>query len=311
MYAVVFPGQGSQSVGMAGDFCAKHPEARAVLAEADEALGAPLSRWIAEGPEDLLRRTEVTQPAILAASIAMYRVLETRLPRPPVRFAGHSLGEYTALVATGCLALADAVRLVRRRGQLMQEAVPEGQGAMAAVLGLSGDAVAKVCAGLPGTVAPANFNAPEQTVIAGWTADVECAEAALRAAGAKRVIRLEVSAPFHCPLMQSAMEQLAPLLGKAPMKDGAVPVVSNVTSRPYHSPAEARELLREQVCAPVQWVACVQQMQKDGAQLLLEVGPGNVLSGLAARIDRSLKRAHVSAESDLADAHAAVAEVCG
>src|SRR5262249_54557768 len=152
MYAVVFPGQGSQSVAMAGDFVAAHAAARAVFAEADAALGAPLSRWIQEGPEELLRRTEVTQPAILTAAIAIYRVLESRLARPPLRFAGHSLGEYSALVAAGALGLTDAVRLVRRRGQLMQEAVPEGQGAMSAVLGLTGDAVARVCADVSGVV---------------------------------------------------------------------------------------------------------------------------------------------------------------
>ncbi len=310
MYAIVFPGQGSQAVGMAGDFCAAHVAAREVLAEADDALGAPLSRWIAEGPEELLRRTEVTQPAILAASLAMYRVLEPRLPRPPLRFAGHSLGEYSALVAAGALGLADAVRLVRRRGQLMQEAVPEGQGAMSAVLGLGGEDVARVCAQIPGTVSPANFNSPEQTVIAGGAADVEAAEKALLAAGAKRVIRLEVSAPFHCELMRPAMEKLAPLLSETGFTAARVPVVSNVTARPYHEPAEARELLRQQVCAPVRWVSCVEQMRGDGARLLLEVGPGSVLTGLTGRIDRALKRPHLAAERELAAVEAALAEVC-
>jgi [acyl-carrier-protein] S-malonyltransferase len=310
MYAVVFPGQGSQSVGMASDFCAVHAEAREVLAEADDALGAPLSRWLAEGPEELLRRTEVTQPAVLAASIAIYRVLAPRLPRPPLRFAGHSLGEYTALVAAGALALGDAVRLVRRRGQLMQEAVPEGQGAMSAVLGLSGEAVARACAEVGGAVAPANFNAPEQTVIAGRTQDVAAAEQALLAAGARRVIRLEVSAPFHCALMQTAMEKLAPLLAETAFAEAEVPVISNVNARAYGSAREARELLRQQVCAPVQWVACVQQIKSDGARLLVEVGPGSVLTGLAARIDRALARAHVAAQNELAAAQAAIAEAC-
>jgi [acyl-carrier-protein] S-malonyltransferase len=310
MYAIVFPGQGSQSVGMASDFCREYSAARAVLAEADEALGAPLSRWIAEGPEALLRRTEITQPAILAASLAAYRVLEPRLARPPAHLAGHSLGEYTALVAAGALSLSDAVRLVRRRGQLMQEAVPEGTGAMSAVLGLPGEAVARVCAELSGSVAPANFNAPEQTVIAGLASDVELAEAALREAGARRVIRLEVSAPFHCALMRPAMEKLAPLLAETGFCEAGVPVVSNVTAEPYRAPREARERLRQQVCAPVRWVSCVQRMQGDGVRLLVEVGPGSVLSGLAARIDRSLQRAHVAVPTDLAAAEAAVAQAC-
>jgi len=308
MLAVVFPGQGSQEVGMASDFAACFAESRAVLAEADDAFGGPLSRYMAEGPDEVLRRTEVTQPAILAASIAIWRVLEPRLPRPPILLAGHSLGEYTALVAAGSLDLAEAIRLVRRRGQLMAEAVPEGFGGMLAVLGLAGDEVARVCAGVLGTVAPANFNSEAQTVIAGETGALGRASEALRAAGAKRLIPLAVSAPFHCALMAPAQEKLAPALAEACFRDLRVPVVSNVTARPYRTAAEARTLLREQVCAPVRWVECVRAMVAAGARVHLEVGPGDVLTGLAARIARQLVRPHVSKVAQLEQALAKLAE---
>jgi len=308
MYAIIFPGQGSQKIGMAVDFCAAYPVARAVFEEADDALGAPLSRWIEQGPEALLRRTEVTQPAILAASIAIYRVLEPRLPRrAPLCFAGHSLGEYSALVAAGALALGDALRLVQRRGQLMQEAVPEGEGAMAAVLGLSGERVAELLSNGAGSAAPANFNAPTQTVIAGRTTDIEAAEKRLADAGARRVVRLDVSAPFHCALMQSAMEQLTPLLKETPFSPARLPVISNVTAAPYWEPEQARERLREQVCAPVRWVESVQYMKRSGADVLLEVGQGKVLSGLTTRIEPSLGRAYLSSLDDLASAELAIA----
>jgi [acyl-carrier-protein] S-malonyltransferase len=306
--AVVFPGQGSQAVGMAVDFAERYPEARAVFEQADEAFAGPLSTWIAQGPEETLRRTEVTQPAILTASIAIYRVLEPRLVRPPDLFAGHSLGEYSALVAAGGLDLADAIRLVRRRGQLMAEAVPEGEGSMVAVLGLPGDQVARVCSEVDGVVAPANFNSQVQTVIAGAAAAVEAACERLKAAGAKRLVPLAVSAPFHCPLMAPAMEKLTGDLAEARFRDLRVPVVSNVNARPYQSAADARRLLREQVCAPVRWVDCVRQLVRAGARVQLEAGPGNVLSGLAARIQRNLPRANVSSTDEIEPALAAVAE---
>jgi [acyl-carrier-protein] S-malonyltransferase len=309
MLGVVFPGQGSQEVGMAADFAARFAESRAALAEADDAFGGPLSRFMREGPEETLRRTEVTQPAILAAGVAIWRVLEPRLPRPPILLAGHSLGEYTALVAAGSLDLGEAVRLVRRRGQLMAEAVPEGQGGMVAVLGLSGDEVARVCATIEGIVAPANYNSEAQTVIAGETGALERAGAALRAAGAKRLIPLAVSAPFHCALMAPAQEKLTPALAEACFRDARVPVLSNVTGRPYRSAAEARALLREQVCAPVRWVACVRAMVDAGARVQLEVGPGDVLTGLAGRIAKGLARERVSNVAGLEPALARLAEV--
>ena len=308
MFAVVFPGQGSQAVGMAADFADAHAEARQVLEEADDAFGGPLSSWLRKGPEERLRRTEVTQPAILAASLAIYRVLEPRLPSPPALFAGHSLGEYSALVAAGALDLGAAVALVRQRGALMQQAVPEGQGAMLAVMGLDGAEVARVCATIEGPVAPANLNSPVQTVIAGSAEHVAAAGKALKQAGAKRVIELDVSAPFHTELMAPAMEKLTPVLAETSFRDARAPIVSNVTAEPYQKADDARARLREQVCAPVRWVECVQRLIADGARLQLEVGPGKVLSGLAARIDRSLARANVATLSDLDPALTAVAE---
>ncbi len=308
MLAVVFPGQGSQQVGMASDFAARFAVSRAALEEADDAFGGPLSRYLREGPEEMLRRTEVTQPAILAASIAIWRVLEPRLPRPPVVLAGHRLGEYTALVAAGSLELGEAIRLVRRRGQLMAEAVPEGEGGMVAVLGLAGEEVARVCATIDGTVAPANFNSEAQTVIAGETGALARASEALRAAGAKRLIPLPVSAPFHCALMAPAQEKLTPALAEACFRDLRVPVLSNVTARAYRTASEARALLREQVCAPVRWVECVRAMLSAGARVHLEVGPGDVLTGLAGRIARELARPHVSSTDQLEPALAKLAE---
>jgi [acyl-carrier-protein] S-malonyltransferase len=308
MYAIVFPGQGSQTVGMATDFAERFPEARAVLEQADDAFGGPLSKWIAEGPEEQLRRTEVTQPALLTASIAMYRALEPRLPAPPACFAGHSLGEYTALVAAGALELADAVRLVRQRGAFMQEAVPEGEGAMAAVIGLDGDAIAALLEGVSGVVAPANFNSPQQTVIAGESAAVERAGAVLKEAGAKRVLPLDVSAPFHCELMAPAMRKLEPLLAETAFAETTVPILSNVTCESYTGGERARELLLEQVCAPVRWSEEVAALGARGVKLQLEIGPGKVLSGLAARIDKGLGRAQVSDTEGVDAALAAVAE---
>jgi len=309
MLAIVFPGQGSQTVGMATDFVRESSAAQRVFEEADEATGVPLSRWIAEGPEEVLQRTEVTQPAVLTASIAIYRAIEEALPVAPAFFAGHSLGEYSALVAAGALELGDAVRLVQHRGQLMQEAIPEGQGAMTAVTGMPADEIARICAEIEGIVAPANLNSPVQTVIAGEREAVEAAAVALKEAGAKRLVPLAVSAPFHCELMRPAMEKLAPRLTETPFSPARVPVVSNVTSGPYTEPAEARERLREQVCAPVRWVETIHRLIAEGATLQLEVGPGKVLTGLAAKIDRNLARACIGAVDDVDDAMARISEV--
>jgi [acyl-carrier-protein] S-malonyltransferase len=287
------------------DFAAAHPESARAFDEGEAAFGGGLRARIERGPDAELARTEITQPAILTASIAIWRALEPRLPRPAF-FAGHSLGEYAALVATGGLPLGDAVRLVRRRGAFMQEAVPEGEGEMAAILGIDGAAVAKACASVDGPVSPANFNAPIQTVIAGRRDAVQAAARACQAAGAKRVVPLPVSAPFHCALMAPAAEKLRPELEAAAFRDFATPVISNVTAQPYRTAEEARRLLFEQVCAPVRWVECVERLVALGATLELEVGPGKVLSGLAARIERKLERASVEKLEDVDAALAAV-----
>lgn len=310
MLAVVFPGQGSQSVGMATDFVRESAEARQVFEEAEEAFGGGLRDRIECGPESELQRTEITQPAILTASIAIWRAVEARLPVRPVLFAGHSLGEYSALVAAGGLPLADAVRLVRKRGAYMQAAVPEGCGEMAAIIGLGGGDVARICSEIEATVAPANYNSPVQTVIAGDREAVREAGARLQAAGASRVVTLPVSAPFHCALMAPAMEKLGPDLVKADFRDWTVPVVSNVTAEPYSSADEARLRLREQVCAPVRWVDCVRRLIGAGVRLQLEVGPGKVLSGLAAKIDRTLGRANIECVGDVGAALERVRGLC-
>ena len=309
MFALVFPGQGSQEVGMASDFCQQYALAKQTFEEADDALGWALSRRIAEGPEEALRSTEVQQPAVLATTIAIYRVLAAELPGAPVCLAGHSLGEYSALVAAGALELSDAVRLVQQRGAFMQEAVPEGRGDMAAVLGVTSDVVERVCVEAGGAVTPANYNAPEQTVIAGEREAVRRASELAKQAGARRVLPLSVSAPFHCPLMQPAMEKLAPVLAQTPLRDLRTPVVSNVTAEPYRLASQARELLRQQVCAPVQWVRGVRQLRALGAKLVIEVGPGKVLTGLVQRIEPELARASLPNVEAFAKVRAALAEV--
>ncbi len=290
------------------DLAREHAASREVFEIAEEAFGGGLRERIERGPAEELARTEITQPAILTASIAIWRAVEPRLETPPAFFAGHSLGEYTALVAAGGLPLADAVRLVRRRGAFMQEAVPADQGKMAAIVGLDGAAVARACAEIDGPVAPANFNSPVQTAIAGSAAAVDAAAEACRGAGAKRVVELEVSAPFHCELMQPAADKLRPELESAGFADFATPVISNVTTEPYTSADAARRLLYEQVCSPVRWVECVQRLVELGVTAQLELGPGKVLSGLAAKIDRGLVRANVET---LADLDAALEKIAG
>ena len=311
MLAVVFPGQGSQAIGMALDFARAHDAARETFKEAEEAFGGGLLERIESGPAEELARTEITQPAVLAASVAIWRCVEPRLPAPAGIFAGHSLGEYAALVAAGGLPLGDAVRLVRRRGAFMQDAVPAGEGEMLAVMGLEASAVAAACAEVEGPVAPANLNSPVQTVIAGARDAVRAAGENCKAAGAKRVVPLPVSAPFHCELMRPAAERLAPELGAAPFRDWERPVVSNVSARAYTRAEDARRLLYEQVCSPVRWVECVGALAAAGATAQLEVGPGKVLSGLAARIDRRLPRANVETLDDLEPALATLAEALG
>ena len=281
MKAFVFPGQGSQSVGMGRALADAFPEARATFDEADAALGWRLSEVIFEGPAERLTLTENTQPAILTMSVAAWRVLDARGFRPDI-VAGHSLGEYSAHVAAGTLAFADAVRLVHHRGQYMQEAVPVGHGAMAAILGLDEEAVRTACdeAAQGEIVSPANLNAPGQVVIAGTAAAVARAGELAKARGAKRVIALQVSAPFHCALMAPAEARLAPELRLVPAHDPRVPVVANVDAEPKRAAAAAIDALIRQVSSPVRWDATVRRLASDGVTAYVEVGPGTVLSAL-------------------------------
>ena len=287
MTAFVFPGQGSQAVGMGQALAGAFPEARATFDEADQALGWRLSDVIFEGPVERLTLTENTQPAILTVSVAAWRVLDARGFRPDV-VAGHSLGEYSAHVAAGTLAFADAVRLVHHRGQYMQEAVPLGHGAMAAILGLDEDAVRAACdeAAEGEVVSPANLNAAGQIVIAGTAAAVARAGERAKARGAKRVIPLQVSAPFHCALMAPAEARLAPELRSVPVRDPKVPVIANVDATPKLDAQAAVAALIRQVCAPVRWDATVRRLASDGVSAYVEVGPGTVLSGIIRKVAR-------------------------
>jgi [acyl-carrier-protein] S-malonyltransferase len=284
MIAFLFPGQGSQSVGMGQAFAAQFPEARAVFDEADEALGEPLSRMIFEGPAETLTLTENTQPAILTTSIAVYRVLSARGLTPALT-AGHSLGEYSAHVAAGTIAFADAVRVVRHRGRYMQEAVPVGSGAMAAILGLDSDTVARACleSADGDVVSPANLNGSGQVVIAGTAAAVARASERAKALGARRAIALQVSAPFHCALMKPAEERLAPELRALRVSAPRVPVVANVDAEPKTDGPAAIDALIRQVSAPVRWEDVMRRLVSEGVTTFVEVGPGNVLSGLARK----------------------------
>jgi len=284
--AFVFPGQGSQKVGMGRALHDQYPEARAVFSEADEALGYSLSKLCFEGPDAELTLTANAQPAILATSVAALRALEARSPVRPVAVAGHSLGEYSALVAAGALSLTDAVRLVHMRGKFMQDAVPAGQGAMAAIIGLTSDVVAEVCRDAAGAevVSAANLNGGGQVVIAGHKDAVDRAAAAAKARGAKLVKLLAVSAPFHCALMQPAADRLASELARVEVKTPAVPVVSNVEAKPNQDAARVKDLLARQVTAPVRWEESVQCLAGLGVNAVVEVGAGNVLGGLVRRI---------------------------
>ncbi len=285
-FAWVFPGQGSQKVGMGRVWAERYPEAAAVFAAADTALGEPLSRLCFEGPEETLQLTANTQPAILAASVAMLAACREALPAP-VAVAGHSLGEYSAHVAAATLPLAEALRLVRRRGELMQAAVPVGEGAMAALLGLDPAAVAALVREAAGdeVCAIANLNSPEQVVIAGHRGAVERAIALARERGAKRALPLPVSAPFHCPLMAPARAGLTPDLEAAPFATPAIPVVTNIDARAVTTAAAARDALVRQIDGPVRWVEVVRHLVDElGVEAIVEIGPGAVLTGLVKRI---------------------------
>jgi [acyl-carrier-protein] S-malonyltransferase len=308
--AFLFPGQGSQIVGMGRSFAEHFPVAAATFAEADEALGFPLSRIFFDGPEEELRLTENTQPAILAVSVAAWRVLAEHGVTPALA-AGHSLGEWSAHVAAGTLSFADALQAVKARGRAMQSAVPAGEGAMAAVLSLAADAVAEACAeaaletGLP--VSAANFNTPDQTVISGAKAAVEKAAELVKARGARKVVMLAVSAPFHCALMQPAQEEVAHVLSGIPLAEPSIPVAANISGALVTTADEARKALIEQVTGTVRWAGCVQALLAAGAEVFVEVGPGKVLTGLLRQIDRSLKCVHVEDAPSLEKALAELA----
>jgi [acyl-carrier-protein] S-malonyltransferase len=307
--AFVFPGQGSQKVGMGRALAAAFPESAAVFDEADESLGFSLSRLCFEGPEEQLQLTANTQPAILATSVAAARALARR-GLTPDRVAGHSLGEYSALVTAGVLSLRDALITVRRRGEYMQEAVPVGVGAMAAILGLDLPAIEQACreAAQGEVVAPANINSPGQVVIAGHAAAVDRASERCKQAGAKRAIRLPVSAPFHCALMMPAQERLARDLAALAFSDAEVPLVNNVDARVVHSAAACREGLVRQVSGTVRWQESVERLVAEGVDTFVEVGPGTVLSGLVKKSARDVRVWNVEDPASLEAAVAAIGE---
>jgi [acyl-carrier-protein] S-malonyltransferase len=300
--AFLFPGQGSQAVGMGRELAERFPVAEQTFAEADAALGFPLSRLCFEGPEEDLRLTENTQPAIMTVSVATARVLAEHGVAPALA-AGHSLGEWSAHVIAGTLSFADAVRAVKARGRAMQQAVPAGQGAMAAVLALDAAQIAAACAeaaretGL--TVQAANLNSPNQTVISGAAAAVEKAAALCKAKGARRTVMLPVSAPFHCALMQPAQEEVARVLSGVAMHDPRIPVAANVTGKLVTTADAVRDALIRQVTGAVRWVDCVQSLKASGADLFIEVGPGKVLCGLLKQIDPELKSLNVEDTASL------------
>ncbi len=304
--AVVFPGQGAQTPGMGQDLARRFPSSRRAFEEVDEALGYSLSSLIADGPAERLTLTEYAQPAILAVSVAAWRALGELVELRPVVAAGHSLGEYTALVAAGVLELADAVRAVRARGRSMQEAVPVGEGAMAAVIGLEAARIDAVLASLcDGPVGVAGYNSPEQTTISGTAPAVAAASPALLAAGARRVRPLEVSAPFHSVLMAPVEADLRSVLEPLPLAPFAFPVVANADARANRDPGRVVSLLLEQLTAPVRWVQSVRAMRALGATRFVELGPGRTLTALVKKTDRSLETCAVP-DADGVEAAAAL-----
>jgi [acyl-carrier-protein] S-malonyltransferase len=297
----MFPGQGSQKVGMGKALAETYEVCRRTFEEADDALGEKLSTLCFEGPEDCLMLTENTQPAILAVSTAANRLLASRGLQPAF-VAGHSLGEYSANVAAGTIGFADALKVVRRRGRYMQEAVPVGKGAMAAVIGLDADKVAQACveSAAGDVVSPANINGGGQIVIAGSTEAVARAGARAKALGAKRVVPLSVSAPFHCALMKPAESRLAPELRALPVQNPTVPIIANADAEPKRSAADAIEALIAQVSAPVRWEAVVNRLASEGVTTYVEVGPGTALSGMVRRIVREASVVSFGDPDDLA-----------
>lgn len=313
--AFIFPGQGSQTVGMLEGAYAASDAVRQTFAEAADALGEDLWALVQSGPQEALNMTATTQPVLLTCSVALWRAWCEAGGEQPAVMAGHSLGEFSALVCAGSLAFADAVRLVRKRGEFMQAAVPAGEGAMAAVIGLDDESINAVCAevaaGGDGVVAAVNFNSPGQVVIAGHVAAVEAANVALKAAGAKRAMPLPVSAPFHTSLMQPAGEKLAAEMASLAFAAPSIPVVHNVHARTEGDAQQIQSLLVEQIHQPVLWTGCVETMVAAGARQFVECGPGKVLSGLNRRIDKSLTSYNIDEPDALAAAVASVSESTG
>ncbi len=310
-FAAVFPGQGSQSVGMLRELAEAHTQVRDTFQEASDALGFDLWALVQSGPESALNTTENTQPAMLAAGVAVWRVWQAASGPEPVVMAGHSLGEYTALVCAGAMGFSDAVRLVAERGRRMQAAVPEGRGAMAAVLGLEDEQVRQACADAAQgqVVAAVNFNSPGQVVIAGEADAVERAMGFAQAAGAKRVVKLPVSVPSHCALMRGAADALRPHLDVVQVAMPRIPVIHNVDVSTHADPAAIRFALETQLYQPVRWVETVQRMASEGVTHLVEFGPGKVLTGLVKRIDKQLQGLFVQDPASLDAALAACSGV--
>ncbi|WP_308367220.1 MULTISPECIES: ACP S-malonyltransferase [unclassified Microbulbifer] len=308
--AFVFPGQGSQQIGMLADAAAEFPEIHTTFSEASDVLGYDLWDLCQNGEQADINLTERTQPLLLTASVALYRAWCARGGVHPARMAGHSLGEWSALVCAGTLAFTDAVHLVQERGRLMQKAVPAGEGAMAAVIGLNDAAVESACAEAAEgeVVAAVNYNSPGQVVIAGSSAAVSRAIEACKAAGAKRAMPLPVSAPFHTELMRPAAEKLAAQIESTEFHAPEIPVIHNVHARPESDPAAIKALMVEQIYSPVRWTECVQAMVTEGTGQLVECGPGKVLAGLAKRIDRSLTCHNIDTPDQLNTALLATAE---
>ena len=301
LLAFVFPGQGSQSVGMLAELSADHPEVRTTFEEASQGAALDLWKLAMNGPEDQLNQTENTQPALLAASVAVWRVWQKLGGSQPAQLSGHSLGEYSALVCAGALSLHDAAALVAERGRLMQAAVPAGVGAMAAILGGDDSQIAAVCEEVAQgqVVSPANFNSPGQLVIAGHAEAVDRALARLAELGVKKAIKLAVSVPSHCALMEDAADQLGERMASIAWQPPSIPVVQNADARVHDSVGEIRTALKQQLYMPVRWSGCVQALVAGGASRFVECGPGKVLSGLVKRIDKSVEARAIGATAEL------------